>query len=85
MRESSKILDIQAANCVAVSVQEPTSKFGAFPWVHLVEDALSVLSPGGPCNELAYSYPWPTGGRTPRFSGFVACTFENVVSVFAVA
>ena len=42
IRESSKMLDFQAANFVAVSVQESTSKLGAFPWVHLVEDALSV-------------------------------------------
>ena len=68
MRESSKIFDIQAANGVAVSVQESTSKLGAFPWVHLVEDALSVLSSGRPCNELACSYQCSAVGA-PRFSG----------------
>ena len=89
IRQSSKILDIQTANGVVVSDTQATvyiKELGASLWVHLVEDSPSVLL-GRLCNELGYSYWWPSG-ETPRLSKSekaIECSIENFVSVVAVS
>ena len=89
IRQSNHILDVQTANGIVVSnthTKVYIKELGAYLWVHLVEDSPSVLPSGTLCNELGYSYSWPSG-ETPRLSKgkkVIECSMENFVLVVAV-
>ena len=72
------VSDKQAKACI--------KELGAYLFVHLVDDSLSVLLLGRLCIELCDAFSW-TSGETPRLSKgekMIACCIENFVPVVAV-
>ena len=86
VRRSSKILDVETANCVVVSDTQAKvyiKENCAFLWVHLVFDSQSVLSLGRLCRELGY-HSWTTGGTEyPKVKRMIECSIEIFVPLVA--
>ena len=82
IRQSSEGLDIQAASGIVVSDTQTKvyiEGLGAYQWLHLMKDSPSVLSLGRLCNELGYSFWWPTGDapRLSKVKEVLECSIEN--------
>ena len=89
IRQSSATLHIQTVYGSVVSDTQAKvyiKEVGAYLLVHSVKDSLSVLLLGRLCNELGYSYSWPTR-ETPRLSKgkkVIECSIENFVLMVPV-